>query len=75
MFLMMQLPNQLTNVFMDNLFNSCKLFTAAYLSKTLCHGAVRNWGRGVPQNVVMKEEKNQKEADKLRRSTKAAVRV
>ena len=58
---------------MDNLFNSQKLFTAAYRAKALCHRVVRSYGCGVPKAVIMKEEKNVKEADKLRNWTKAAV--
>ena len=40
-YLMLQLPNLWTNVFMDNLFNSRKLFTAAYRAKALCHAVVQ----------------------------------
>ena len=72
-FLMMQLPNVWSHIFMDNLFNSRKLFTAAYRAKALCHGVVRSYGLGVPKAVIMKEEKNVKEADRLRNWTKAAV--
>ena len=72
-FLMMQLPNIWSHIFMDNLFNSCKLFTAVYHAKAVCHGVVRSYGRGVPKAVIMKEEKNVKEADRLRNWTKAAV--
>ena len=72
-FLMIQLPNIWSHIFMDNLFNSCKLFTAAYRANALCHGVVRSYGHGVPEAVMMKEEKNVKEADRLRNWTKAAV--
>jgi hypothetical protein len=58
---------------MENLFNLRKLFTAAYQAKALCHRVLRSWCRGVPSLVVMKEEKNPNEADKLRGATKAAI--
>lgn len=69
----MQFPNLETNVFMDSWCNSSKLFIAAYHSKTLYHGVVRNWGRGVPSHVIINKEKYQKEADKLSGLSKAAV--
>jgi hypothetical protein len=37
-YLMMQLPNMWTRVYMDNLFNSRKLYTAAYKVGCLCQG-------------------------------------
>jgi hypothetical protein len=72
-FLMEQLPHNWTHIFMDNLFNSRKLFTAAYRAKKLCHGVVRQHGRGVPPSVVMKPATTDSEADKIRGCTKAAV--
>jgi len=56
-----QLPNAWTEIYMDNLFNSRKLFTALYLAKALAHGVVRTNGRGVPPSVIQTEEKNKKE--------------
>ena len=57
---------------MDNLFNSRKLFTALYLAKALRHGVVRTSGRGFPPSVRQLEEKNVREAQKLRGRTAAA---
>ena len=71
--LMMQLPNKWTRVYMDNLFNSRKLFTAAYSVFTLCHGVVRTNGRGIADAVIMKEEKTKEAAKKMRGATKAAL--
>ena len=59
---------------MDNLFNSRKLFTGLYLAKCLGHGVVRTTGRGLPPSVRQHEEKNVKEAMKLRGRT-AATRL
>ena len=57
---------------MDNLFNSVKLFTALYREHTLAHGVVRTHGRGLPDAVIQREEKNVKRAESLRGTTKAA---
>jgi hypothetical protein len=59
------LPNVWSCIYMDNLFNSRKLFTAA----------VRTTGRGLPPSVRQLEEKNLKEAMKLRERTMAAKLV
>jgi hypothetical protein len=71
--LVLRLPNNWTNVFMDNLFNSQKLFTALYLAKALGHGVARTNGRGIPPSVIQKEEKNANAAAALSGTTKAAV--
>lgn len=71
-FLLLQLPNLWTHCFMDNLFNSRRLFTAAYRAKTLCHGVVRHHGRGVPDEIVQKKV-TEAESLKIRNRTKAAV--
>ena len=71
-YLLLQLPNLWTHCFMDNLFNSRRLFTAAYRAKVLCHGVVRHHGRGVPEEVIQKKVKDS-EALKIRNLTKAAV--
>ena len=60
---------------MDNLFNSRKLFTALYMAKALAHGVVRTTGRGLPPSVRQLEEKNVKEAQKLRGRMAAAKLV
>jgi len=67
-----RLPNKWTRVYMDNLFNSVKLFTALYRERTLAHGVVRTHGRGLPDAVIQREEKNVKRAESLRGTTKAA---
>ena len=71
--LVLRLPNNWTNVFMDNLFNSRKLFTALYIAKALGHGVARTDGRGLPPSVIQKVEKNAKAALALSGTTKAAV--
>ena len=63
------LPNIWSRIFMDNLFNSQKLFMGLYLVKCLAHGVVRTTGRGLPPLVRQLEEKNVKEAMKLRGRT------
>jgi hypothetical protein len=56
--LALQLPNNWTRIYMDNLFNSHKLFMALYQAKALAHGVVKAHGRGLPLAIVQKEEKN-----------------
>jgi hypothetical protein len=65
------LPN-MWKIYMDNLFNSQKLFTALFTAKALAHGVMRTTGRGLPPSVRQLEEKNVKEAQKLRGSMAAA---
>ena len=72
-YLICQLPNLWTHVYMDNLFNSRKLYTAAYLNGALCQGVCRNHGRGVPLEVVQKVEADPNKANLLRGKTLAAV--
>jgi hypothetical protein len=43
-----------------------------YQAKALGHGVVRQHGRGVPPQVVQKEEKNVAQAERLRGTTKVA---
>ena len=71
--LALQLPNHWTRIYMDNLFNSRKLYAALYRAKALAHGVVRTSGRGFPLSVKQDEEKNVKRADALKGTTKAAV--
>jgi len=73
--LALHLPNVWSCIYMDNLFNSRKLFTALYRAKCLAHGVVRTTGRGLPPSVRQLEEKNLKEAMKLRGRTLAAKLV
>ena len=67
-----RLSNDWTSIFMDNLFNSQKLFTALYIAKALGHGVARSNGRGICPEVLQTEEKNKKKAGALRGTTKAA---
>ena len=68
-----RLPNVWTRIYMDNLFNSQKLFSALYQVKALAHGVMRTSGRGFPSSVKQDEEKNANKADQLKGTTKAAV--
>ena len=70
-----QLPNSWSHIFMDNLFNSVKLFTGLYQVEALAHRVARTHGRGLPPSVIQKEEPNLKKAEKLRGTTKAAKLV
>ena len=67
-----RLPNRWTRLYMDNLFNSEKLFSALNLAQCLAHGVVRTHGRGFPEGIIQREEKNLKAAEALRGTTKAA---
>ena len=68
-----QLPNHWTRIYMDNLFNSQKLFSALYRVKALAHGVMRMSGRGFPPSVKQDEEKNANKAERLKGTTKAAI--
>jgi hypothetical protein len=67
-----RLPNKWTRIFMDNLFNSQKLFTALHRTQALAHGVARTNGRGIPPSIIQWEEKNVKLAESLRGTTRAA---
>jgi hypothetical protein len=67
-----RLPNQWTRVYMDNLFNSQKLFSALYLAKCLGHGVTRAHGRGIPDHIKQAVEMNAKKAEALKGTTTAA---
>jgi len=71
--LALRLPNLWTRIYMDNLFNSRKLYSALHMANALTHGVARTTGRGIPPSVVQKEEKNEGKAEKLRGLTQAAV--
>jgi hypothetical protein len=60
-----RLPNRWTRVYMDNLFNSKKLYTALYMAECLGHGVARTSGRGIPPSIIQREEKNKAAAEKL----------
>jgi hypothetical protein len=67
-----RLPNKFTRIYMDNLFNSVKLYHALYRAEALAHGVVRTNGCGVQMAIIQKEEKNRDRAEKLRGTTHAA---
>jgi len=67
-----RLPNKWTRIFMDNLFNSQKLFSALYLAQALAHGVARTNDRGIPPSIIQREEKNVRLLESLRGTTKAA---
>jgi len=69
------LPSKNHVIGLNNLFMSMKLCTGAYKGKNQVqiHGVVRKSGRGVPPCVLQEFQKNQKEADKVRGTVKAAV--
>ena len=46
------LPNRWTRIYMDNLFNSQKLFTELHIAEALAHGVARINGRGVPPSII-----------------------
>ena len=71
--LALQLPNIWTQIYMDNLFNSHKLYMALYRAKALADGVIRTSGRGLPPSVKQDDEKNVKRAEALKGTTKAAV--
>ena len=52
-----RLPNKWTRIYMDNLFNSVKLYSALYRAEVLAHGVARTNGHGVPTEIIQKEEK------------------
>jgi hypothetical protein len=64
-----RLPNRWTQIYMDNFFNSQKLFTALLIAEALAHGVARTNGRGVPPSIIQKEEKNKDRTKKLRGTT------
>ena len=67
-----RLPNKWTRVFMDNLYNSVKLFQGLYRVEALAHGVARTNGRGLPPSIIQREDTNKSNAEKLRGTTKAA---
>jgi hypothetical protein len=67
-----RLPNVWTRIYMDNLFNSQKLFSALYIAKCLGHGVARATGRGIPDGIKQAVELNVKKAEALKGTTTAA---
>jgi hypothetical protein len=72
-YLMMQLPNLWTHCFMDNLFNSQKLYMAAYAVGCLCQGVCRTSNRGVSKEVVQQVQTDPKKAEAQRGKTLCAL--
>jgi hypothetical protein len=67
-----RLPNRWMRVYMDNLFNSAKLYHALYTAEALAHGVVWTHGQGVPASIIQTKEKNKDRAEKLKGMTKSA---
>ena len=60
-----RLPNRWTRLYMDNLYNSEKLFSALFIEESIAHGVVRMHAHGFPPDILQKEEKNRDRAEKL----------
>ena len=71
--LMRQLQNDWSCIYMHNLYNSLKFVKVAYKEKCLVHGVVRTHQRGLPHSVIQKEVKNRRQQDLLRNTVKCAV--
>jgi hypothetical protein len=52
-----RLPNKWTRIYMDNLFNSLKLFTALHTAEALAHGVAHANGRGVPPSIIKRRRR------------------
>ena len=70
--LIQQLKNNWSRIYMDNLFNSVALYKAAYEEKALMHGVCRTNGRGLPQTVIQREEKSKRGQEQVKGTVKAA---
>jgi hypothetical protein len=75
LFLFDTLKDKYHDVGMDNLYLSLKFAREAFTGKNqvMMHGVTRRTGRGLPSSVIQNEEKNQKKAEQIRGTTKAAV--
>eukprot|EP01048_Picozoa_sp_COSAG05_P016972 COSAG05_NODE_2256_length_3329_cov_2.630031_4_plen_225_part_00 len=73
LWLMKQLSNDWTAVFMDNLYTSTSLARAAHAEKTLIHGVARKSGRGLDPRVIQVEEKSRAAQDKVRGTVKVSI--
>ena len=71
--LMRQLENDWTRIYMDNLYNSLKFVKIAYGEKCLVHGVVRTHQRGLPGSVIQKEAISRKKQDEVRNTVKCSV--
>ena len=67
-----RLPNVWTKIYMDNLYNSKKLFSALFEAKCLGHEVTRPSGRGIPDGIKQAVELNVKKAEALKGTTMAA---
>jgi hypothetical protein len=66
------LPNQWRQIYMENLFNSKKLYKALYKTEALVYGVAHTNGQGIPPWIIQKEEKNINCAEQLRCTMMAA---
>jgi hypothetical protein len=61
-----RLPNRWTRIYMDNLFNSKKLYEAfLYRTEALAHRVAHTNGQGIPPSIIQNEEKNISGAEQL----------
>jgi hypothetical protein len=67
-----RLSNVWTKIYMDNLYNSKKLFSASFEAKCLGHGVTCPSGRGIPDGIKQAVELNVKKAEALKGTTTAA---
>ena len=61
-----------TRVYMDNLFNSQKLFSALFIAKCLGHGVCCPTGRGIPDGIKQPIEFNAKKQRRIKGTPTAA---
>jgi hypothetical protein len=75
LFLFEQVKEGNHNCGLDNLYNSMKFARGAFSGKNciVVHGVTCKSGHGLPPYILQEEVKNQKEAEKVRGHTKAAV--
>ncbi len=66
------LPNKWMQIYIDNRFNSVKLYHALYRAEALAHGVPQTNGCGIPMSIIQKEAKNKDCAEKLCKTMKAA---
>jgi hypothetical protein len=66
------LPYVWTRIFIDNIFNSRKLFKMLHMAQCLVHSIMQTTGCGLPLSVRQLEEKNVREAQKLKGRTMVA---
>jgi hypothetical protein len=64
-------PNVWTRIFMENLFNSWKLFMVLHMAQCFAHGTVQTTGHGLPPSVRELKEKNMRVSSELRKGVTA----